>query len=204
SHAALALAAHFAKASGATISLLHVLQLDLVKDGVVWESPSEESSGHARSQLSTLVARVEPGVPVETVIVPGNPAEVIVAEAVKRGAEAIVMCAHGCRGWSRWLHRNTALRVQKRAHCAVWQVSPGRDSQTFNLTLSHQSQARHWTHPFRSAMQVLFPWLTRADWQPQKVVLKFAIRPSARASDGQLQSADLLTALGSIHPRRRL
>ena len=55
----------------------------------------------------------------EVLVCEGRPAEVIVETAKRLHADTIVMRTHGSRGWLKWLHRNTALKVMRQATCTI-------------------------------------------------------------------------------------
>jgi nucleotide-binding universal stress UspA family protein len=163
--AALPLAAHFAQACNASVVLLHVAQRGLAHGGAsaAWAGSWNETCRHAAAQLHALAASLR--VPAEILVCAGRPGETIVSQAKQLGADAIVMCTHGCRGLWKWLHRNTAGEVFDRAPCPVWQISPSRNSQAFTLTLADQAacdRKREPTHPLRLLLQVLFPPLATA------------------------------------------
>jgi nucleotide-binding universal stress UspA family protein len=154
SPAALAVAAHFARACHATLVLVHVVPCgageggpDAARAKLPFNSPPPPSAPPtaplrlAKARLRALAATVSPGLPAEPIVCTGAPVEMILHEAREHRAGAIVMSTHGCRGWCKWLHRNTALHVLQHSPCPVWHISPGRHEQAFTLTLAHPDPA---------------------------------------------------------------
>jgi nucleotide-binding universal stress UspA family protein len=136
--AGLAVGAYFAEACDASLVLLHVVRHGFAEPA----SLVDEIRHQAETQLRAVALALRPSVPTEVRVRAGCPEDVIVNEARRDEAGAIVMCTHGCRGWRKWLHRNTALHVLRTAYCPVWHVAPGRNSETFSLTLANWSSGR--------------------------------------------------------------
>jgi nucleotide-binding universal stress UspA family protein len=168
SHAALALALNLAQESDATVVLLHVVQFGIAEEekNISRTLLLNELRRDAEAQLNQIADGIRQRVPTEIVVCAGCPAGTIVEQAGHLEADAIVMCSHGYRGWLKWLHRNTALHVLKRAPCAVWQVSPGGNDKAFTLTLAnHSPQGSMYenAHPIQSLLQILFPRFGNAE-----------------------------------------
>ncbi len=167
SHAALAIAGNLARESDAKVVLLHVVQLNIAGEerGIQRTRLTNELCRDAESQLRQLAGSVGDQVTTDVLVCEGRPAEAIVETATRLGADAIVMRTHGHRGWLKWLRRNTALKVMRRAPCKVWLVLPGKRMETVSLmivgraqTCEHnESMVFHETqNPFRSFLRVLF------------------------------------------------
>ena len=128
SRAAVTVASRLAEECGASIILLHAVQLAIAGEerGIPRGRLVDELCRDAEVQMRQFVDTVRVSVPVEFVACEGRPADVIVRQARALAADVIVMYTHGKRGWLRWLHRRTALRVLQHAPCLVWLVSPNR------------------------------------------------------------------------------
>jgi len=128
SQAALAVARRLACEAKAKLVLLHVVQLNILGEerGIQRTRLLNELRHNAESQLRVLAEALGNEVAAEILVCEGRPAETIVETARRVQADAIVMSAHGSRGWLKWLHRNTALKVARQAPCRMWLVSPGR------------------------------------------------------------------------------
>jgi universal stress protein A len=126
SRAALAIAMRLAQRSGATLVLLHVVELNIAGEelGIPRTRLVNESRCDAEQQLRHLVETAPAQVPTEILVCEGKPAETIVEMAARLAVGAIVMCSHVYRGWRKWLNRNTALQVLRDAPCPVYCVSP--------------------------------------------------------------------------------
>jgi len=85
----------------------------------------ENLHASSREYMDTLNKRLaESGIAVETVIEPGDPAEVILDQAQKLSVDAIVMSTHGRSGLSRWLFGSVTQKVLNAMPCPVF-VVPG-------------------------------------------------------------------------------
>ena len=146
-----------------------------------WEVDAADG---VEAQLDAIAARIRPRVPVEIIVRSGSPAGTILRQAKEMAADAIVMCTHGYRGWRKWLHRNTAGEVVKRAPCAVWQLSPGKSGEALTLTFAN-CHSLNWLRepasPFRSMFQVLFPSLPGAEAGRRDMEFHFIVKPSQLA-----------------------
>jgi len=132
SRAALAVARSLACGPQAKIVLLHVVRANTRDEEVGPHRPplNDELHLEAEFHLRELANGVNDE---ETLVCAGCPAKVIVETARRLEADTIVMCTHGYRGWLKWLHHNTALKVMRQAPCRIWLVSPGRGDATVNL-----------------------------------------------------------------------
>jgi nucleotide-binding universal stress UspA family protein len=89
---------------------------------------SSEQLAEVRGQLEEAMARTKARVAgqgvigIETVLVDGTPADVIVDEAGKRHSDLIVMATHGRTGLSHILIGSVAERVVRTAPCPVLTV----------------------------------------------------------------------------------
>ena len=135
SHAALEIARNLACESQARLVLLHVVQLNIAGEerGIQRTRLLHELYRSAEFQLQQLADGLGDQVAAEILVCEGRPAEAIVETARRLQADTIVMCTHGCRGWLKWLHRNTALNVMRQAPCTLLLISPGRRDDTVNF-----------------------------------------------------------------------
>ena len=135
SHGALAIARNLACESQAKLVLLHVVQLNIAGEerGIQRTRLLHELCRNAEFQLQQLADCVGGQVATEILVCEGHPAEAIVETAKRLQADTIVMSTHGCRGWLKWLHRNTALNVMRQAPCTMLLISPGRRDDTVNF-----------------------------------------------------------------------
>jgi nucleotide-binding universal stress UspA family protein len=129
SRAALAVARQLAGESGAKLVLLHVVQLNIAGEerGIPRARLLGELCRDAEIQLQPLAASPGVSASAEVLVCAGRPVEAIVETARQLQADKIVMGTHGHRGWLKWLHRNTALKVMRHAPCIVWLVAPARE-----------------------------------------------------------------------------
>jgi universal stress protein A len=137
SRSAFRVAVKLAKSCDAAIALLHAVNLAIVGEnrGIARTRLIEELRLQAGEQLRFLAARESSGVPVEVVIREGVPSQAIVDEAVRLKSDSIVMAAHSHHPWFKWLHRNTARAVLKKATCPVWLLSPADKGGTATLVV---------------------------------------------------------------------
>ena len=112
-------AAALAAATGAELRLLHVLEAQP-------RLPASHSDVEMARQLAGYhAAATGAGVAtVTTVIVQGEAAAEIVAEARRHPADVIVIGAHGRTGLTRFLMGSTAEAVVREAACATLLVKP--------------------------------------------------------------------------------
>lgn len=131
--AALEYAIQFASRSGARLTLLHVLEpvyhdLELGL-GQIEQEPAKRAHWEAHlAELATLVRSF--GLPAESVVCGGIPSDSILACALQRQCDLIVMGTHGRRGLSRMRFGSVAEAVLRQATCPVLTVrnpkfSPG-------------------------------------------------------------------------------
>jgi nucleotide-binding universal stress UspA family protein len=163
SRAAVGVAANLAQESGASIVLLHAVQLKIAGEerGIPRTRLLNELRDDVEDRLWQLIEGARVRVPTELVVCEGPPGETILEKANSLAADVIVMCTHGYRGWLRWLHRNTARYVLRHAPCPVWLVSPGKRNGATTLTIvdntaadrSLQPPSRHeYSHPLQSVL----------------------------------------------------
>jgi len=163
----LVVASSVARKSRAQLVLLHVVQLNIAGEerGIHRTRLLSELQRTAESELRQLAYSLGDHVTTEVIVSDGRPAEVIVQTAEKIGADAIVMAVQPHSRWLRWLHRNTALHVVRKAPCAVMWVSteergperkrfdpPRRISEKYSKDISSCEHA----HSGRSLLRVLF------------------------------------------------
>ncbi|MGB8369933.1 MAG: universal stress protein [Limisphaerales bacterium] len=166
SHAALVTARNLACESQAKLVLLHVVQLNIAGEerGIQRTRLLHELCRSAEFQLQQLADGLGDQVAAEILVCEGRPAEAIVETARRLQADTIVMCTHGCRGWLKWLHRNTALKVMRQASCTMWLVSPGERDATVNFKvvdpLNHNSKTILEKRQHRSGSVGHYPYRT--------------------------------------------
>jgi nucleotide-binding universal stress UspA family protein len=81
----------------------------------------------AKQGMKDLVARFGEGVPAETVVAKGRPAQVIVDMARAEGIDLIVMSTHGSTGIQHVLLGSITERVLHHAVCPVLVLRPPRE-----------------------------------------------------------------------------
>jgi nucleotide-binding universal stress UspA family protein len=128
SMAVLGVVADTARGSGATVRLLHVAPVpkeQVADDGrvVAYASQEMERVEHRRLEcLKEAEARLE-GVPVESVVRFGDPAEEILREAEAFDADLIAIASTN-HGWRSHLRRSVADRVFHKAEVPVLLLGP--------------------------------------------------------------------------------
>jgi nucleotide-binding universal stress UspA family protein len=117
----LALLRNLAATPGSKITLLHVVQLNIAGEerGIARARLLEDLRYAAELELRMLAALVGNDVETEVTVSAGRPADIIVKTAKQIQADTIVMCVHPHRRWLKWLHRETALNVARKAACDV-------------------------------------------------------------------------------------
>jgi nucleotide-binding universal stress UspA family protein len=130
SETVLAHIADLARAASATVRLVHVAappesRLDL--DGRVLAYADQVAAEVAYEVRRYLAARAAslPGVTVETVVRFGEPADEIVAEGERWGADLIAMASHRRQGFRRLVDGSVAERVERRSASPVLLVDHG-------------------------------------------------------------------------------
>ena len=119
----LPIVADLARGSGATVRLLHVAPVPrerVTDDGRVVAYANQEMErieSDRRKFLEAAEAELQ-GVPVETVVRFGNPADEILIEADAFGADLIAVTAHG-RGWVRNMLRDVVGKLFRRSEIPV-------------------------------------------------------------------------------------
>lgn len=116
---ALRLAASWAKALGAGVTLLHVVEPVVFPQLYAVDPLPEETFERARerstSELETVIAEVFAEVPAEAVVVSGTAAETILLEAEAREADLVVMGSRGLSGLEHLLLGSVAEKVLRRS-----------------------------------------------------------------------------------------
>lgn len=110
-HAALEVAMHVARESGATLHVVHVV-------------PPVTDPGDAAERLKQLHASLADDVAIETALLSGRVAQRITAYARDRAIQLIVLGSHGRTGLSRAILGSVAEAVLRHAPCLVLSVPP--------------------------------------------------------------------------------
>lgn len=116
-------AAVLARATGATLELLHVVAGRPNEVAAPWRAAREQTATARLRALATDPELI--GLQVRTTVRFGDPERVIVAEASALEADVIVIGAHGTTGLTRFLMGGTAEAVLRTAPCPTLLVSPG-------------------------------------------------------------------------------
>jgi universal stress protein A len=128
-------AAALARALGASVRLLHVLEYPFATQGpwdfYVPENPEqyERRRQETETKMAAIAAGfIDPPTKVKTEIRMGKAKEQIVAAALELGADLIVMGTHGRTGLSHVMYGSVAEHVIRKAPCPVLAVcEPGID-----------------------------------------------------------------------------
>jgi len=129
---ALPYAAHIARATGASLICLHVVETVVPAVGYTGMSEplpigdlSEQLENSAERELPKIAeSEACSGLEVEELIVHGEAATEIVRVAKERSVDLIVVSSHGRTGWGRILFGSTAEAVVRHAECPVLVVKP--------------------------------------------------------------------------------
>ncbi len=123
------MAARTAERLGASLVLFHAVPGNRMDEGadISPSSDADQLRLEANKFLRELAEDADPGVPWEIMVEAGEPVDLILQTADHLQAAGIFMAAHACPSWLRWLHRNTARQVLRRAPCPVWILSPGQE-----------------------------------------------------------------------------
>jgi nucleotide-binding universal stress UspA family protein len=143
--AALAQGAALASATGARLTLLHVIYAERLNETLlgldameyltrVMSTPSEQAPYSptlamdrlrktAEEKLAEAVASVSgPRRPIETAVVEGRPSDEVLAFAAREGVDLIVLGTHGRRALGKALLGSVADHVIRQAECPVMVV----------------------------------------------------------------------------------
>lgn len=116
---ALKLATSLARDTGATLLIVHVEELPLATGGAEYlYSFPEPQTDQLREMLNNVVP-TDPQIPVEHMLLAGDPAEAIVRTAESEHCDMIVIGTHGRRGLTRLLMGSVAEAVVRGATCPV-------------------------------------------------------------------------------------
>jgi nucleotide-binding universal stress UspA family protein len=124
-HEALVAAAELAERSGGRLTLLHAYDLPPVEYALAPYGVPEmldRLRGVAEDKIADWQreAMARGAAEVDTVVVPGRPAEVIVREARERKTDLVVIGTHGRTGLAHALLGSVAEKVVRQAPCPVW------------------------------------------------------------------------------------
>jgi len=116
-----------AAATGAELRLVHVLEPQLKV-----AAPTANHDLEVARQLATYRAMAEQaGARVSTLVLQGDAATEIVAEAKRHPADLVVVGSHGQTGLTRFLMGSTAEAVVRAAPCATLLVKPCADDTVY-------------------------------------------------------------------------
>jgi len=135
---ALPYAAAIARATGATIVCVHVVEPIVPAvgyTGLAEPMPiadiTDQLEDSAERELPKLAECEQfAGLNVEEVIVHGDPAAEIVRVADERKVDLIVISSHGRTGFGRMIFGSTAEAVVRHAHCPVLVVKPPQEEES--------------------------------------------------------------------------
>jgi nucleotide-binding universal stress UspA family protein len=117
---ALDLAAKLAQQNDATVSVLHIVPVDIDVTGMPqYVDLIKRQESLDREKLNALAKEHLAGVKWEVRDEMGPPAEVIVEVASKMAADLIVMVTHGRRGLARLVKASVAEKVMRTTPCPV-------------------------------------------------------------------------------------
>ena len=129
SNEATAWAADLAGRYGSAIVLVHVYQpvSMILPEGFVLKSAEEiadllHSLDAALAEAKGQLARIAPGVAIDSVLLQGTPFAEIVRHARENGFDLIVLGTHGRTGLSHVVLGSVAEKVVRKAHCPVLTV----------------------------------------------------------------------------------
>jgi nucleotide-binding universal stress UspA family protein len=127
-----------AKPTGATVTLLRILepsvpgpamggQEGLYIEPEFWQKLQQDRLNEARSYLERVAARLtSEGLRAQIEVRRGSAADVIVDTAKELGADLIVMATHGRSGIGRWMLGSVADRVVRASHLPVLLIRPAK------------------------------------------------------------------------------
>ena len=119
----LELAAKVAQQNDGTVSVLHIVPVDIDVSGMPqYVDLIKRQEKLDREQLATIAKQHLADVKWEILDEMGQPADVIVQIATKMAADVIVMVTHGRRGLARLIEGSIAERVLRNAPCPVLAV----------------------------------------------------------------------------------
>ncbi len=123
---AVAYGVRLAKALGAEIRLLHVIEhTKVATESFQWIDFFNQVKAVVTPMMDDLAGKVEKqGIRVRTDIRQGTAYSEIVGQAKRFRADLIVMGTHGRAGMERWLMGSVAERVVRLANCPVLTIHP--------------------------------------------------------------------------------
>src|SRR5690349_13169015 len=132
---ALSVGARLARSSGASLTLLRVVNsLDettyLSRGSAIINMTDVIAREHteAEAYLQKIVGRSDlAGIEIITHVVDGNPAQSILYEARTYAIDLIIMSSHGDTGLKRWMFGSVSLHVARHSAIPVFVLRPGAD-----------------------------------------------------------------------------
>ncbi len=135
---ALPVAARIARAYGASITLLRVVET-ITEHGAYLQPMLEDEKAEAVSYLETFAASTElAGIQTAIDIPVGAIAPSIIAAVMTSHTDLVVMCSHGYTGFKRWILGSVADKIARHAPVPVLML---REGETFS-TLTPQKPVR--------------------------------------------------------------
>ncbi len=115
-----------ARETGASLRLVHVLQLSTMADAALATIPAPASDGHewAVEKLEELMPENLEGLDSAVEVLRGAPPTAIADYALRVGADMIVLGTHGRKGLARVFLGSTAESLLREAPCQVLVVKP--------------------------------------------------------------------------------
>lgn len=136
----LPVAARVARASGATITLLHVVESSHTSvsygamNPLLTQDAIKSSLSSARNYLESMLLRPDlAGVSLEPQVVMGHPAMVILSILDEQAIDLIILSSHGYTGVKRWLLGSIAEKVARAAPAPVLLLRGGEPLRTHVL-----------------------------------------------------------------------
>ncbi len=123
------LASSLARDHNARLVVVHVMPPPALAYGVdVMPAPIEIDRSHLTDRLREMQQR-QSKVPIETILIEGDPEVEILRLADELPCDLIVMGTHGRTGWSRLLMGSIAEQIVRKASCPVLTVKRPMDGE---------------------------------------------------------------------------
>ncbi len=118
---ALSYACKIAKLCGGTVRAVYVVSVPIALEGALFVNVEKALREHGEELLAEAKkeAAERYGIEIETIVLTGHPADKIIEEAERWGADLIVMGTRGLSGFKRLLLGSVSDAVAKHAPCPV-------------------------------------------------------------------------------------